>query len=186
MLFYVPEKVSHPFGPNQVYVIPCVSYSIPPRQPRPNVCYSRFLIKCTAPSILTQCMLFYVPDIVFPSLWHGQAKSSPAHMYLSEFFKAALVPMGVFPTEVDVTEKMMVPESVGQGKLDTMSPLEVKAAFHRRLRSLHSSQQTPMSSKKPSLATRLQFATPPMGISKYRFLMFQVSLHVRRVNPPLI
>ena len=105
-------------------------------------------------------------------------------MYLSEFFKAALVPMGVFPTEVDVTEKMMVPESVGQGKLDTMSPLEVEAAFHRRLRSLHSSQRTPTSSKKTSLATRLQFATPPAGNSKYRFLMLLVSLQVHRAKSP--
>ena len=107
-------------------------------------------------------------------------------MFLSELFKTALVPMSVFPTDVDVTKKMMVPESVGQGKLDTMSPLEVDAAFRRRLLSLHSSQRTPTSSKKTSLATRLQLATPPMGISKYRFLMFQVSLHVHRVNPPLI
>ena len=52
-------------------------------------------------------------------------------MFLSEFFKTALVPHGVFPTEVDVAKKMMVPESVGQGKLDTMSPLDVDAAFLR-------------------------------------------------------
>jgi hypothetical protein len=79
-VFYVPDIVSRPsdvgsmyvilcswnrsFDPNQVYVIACVSDSIPPLQLRPSVCYSMFLIKYPAPSTPAQCMLFYVPDIV--------------------------------------------------------------------------------------------------------------------------
>ena len=105
-----------------------------------------------------------------------------ASMFLSELFKTALVPRGVFPTEIDVAKKMMVPESVGQSKLDTMSPLEVDAAFHRRLQSTHSSQRTPSGSNKPSLATRFQFATPPVRNLIYRFLMLLVSPLVHRVN----
>ena len=84
---------------------------------------------------------------------HGQAKSATANMFLSEFFKAVMVPKGVFPTEVDVSDAMMVPGSVGQGKLDSLSQTAVKAAYLRRLKTLHSSQQTPSSSIKPRFAT---------------------------------
>ena len=71
MVFYVPEKLSRPFDPDQVYVIACVSYSISPLQPRPNVCYSMFLMKYPAPSTPAQCMSFYVPDIVSRSFDPG-------------------------------------------------------------------------------------------------------------------
>ena len=65
---------------------------------------------------------------------------------MSEFFKAAMVPMGVFPTKVAVSDAMMVTGSVRQGKLESLSPAAVQAAYLRRLRSLHSSQRTPSSS----------------------------------------
>ena len=88
--------------------------------------------------------------------------------------------MGVFPTEVAVTKKMMVPESVGQGKVATMSPLEVDSAFHRRLLAFIAANTYGF--QKTSLATRLQFATPPAGNFKYRFLILLVSLQVHRAK----
>ena len=97
---------------------------------------------------------------------------------MSEFFKAAMVPMGVFPTKVAVSDAMMVTGSVRQGKLESLSPAAVQAAYLRRLQSLHSSQRTSSSSINTRFATQLQFATPPMGSSKYRYLMYHVSLLV--------
>ena len=110
---------------------------------------------------------------------HAQAKPAPGKMFMSEFFKAAMVPMGVFSTEVDVSDAMMETGSFRQDKLDSLSSAAVQAAYLRLLRSLHSSQRTPSSSTNKRFTTQLQFATPPMGSSKYRYTIYPVFLHVQ-------
>ena len=62
---------------------------------------------------------------------HGQAKPAPGKMFMSEFFKAAIVPTGVFPIEVDVSDAMMETGSFRQGKLDSLSSAAVQAAYLR-------------------------------------------------------
>ena len=52
---------------------------------------------------------------------------------MSEFFKAAMVPMGVFPTEVDVSDVMMETGSFRQGNLNSLSSAAVQVACLRRL-----------------------------------------------------
>ena len=54
-----------PFNTGIMYVILCPWYGILLPWPWHNVCYSAFLILSTAPSTPAQCMLFYVPDILY-------------------------------------------------------------------------------------------------------------------------
>ena len=64
MYFFVPENLSSHFDPTQFDDILCVFYSITPLQPRPNVCYSIFLIKYPVRSTFPQYLFCYVPVIV--------------------------------------------------------------------------------------------------------------------------